>query len=166
MDKNVNIVDDETTAQTLSAKIGKKMQKNIVTAEALQERMTANAFNNWMGMEIQELSEDQLVVAIKWRPEMMSNPKAKVTHGGILGAAIDAVADFMIAAKVGMPVPTVDLRVDYHRAAMPGDLKCVGRIVRLGGTNSVAEAYVYDGDDKLIASGRGTYFTAVAKPKD
>lgn len=142
------------------------MQKNIVTAEALQERMTANAFNNWMGMEIQELSEDQLVVAIKWRPEMMSNPKAKVTHGGILGAAIDAVADFMIAAKVGMPVPTVDLRVDYHRAAMPGDLKCVGRIVRLGGTNSVAEAYVYDGDDKLIASGRGTYFTAVAKPKD
>ena len=39
----------------------------------------------------------------------MSNPKAKVTHGGILGAAIDAVADFMIAAKVGIPVPTVDL---------------------------------------------------------
>ena len=35
--------------------------------------------------------------------------------------------------------------------------------MRLGGTNSVAEAYVYDGDDKLIASGRGTYFTAAAK---
>ena len=49
---------------------------------------------------------------------------------------------------------------------MPGDLKCVGKIVRLGGTNSVAEAYVYDGDDKLIASGRGTYFTAAAKARD
>lgn len=142
------------------------MPDNIVTVEALQERMSANAFNNWMGMEIQELTEEELVVSIKWREEMMSNPKAKVTHGGILGAAIDAVADFMIAAKVGMPVPTVDLRVDYHRAAMPGDLKCVGRIVRLGGTNSVAEAYVYDGDEKLIASGRGTYFTAAAKPKE
>ncbi|MAL63425.1 MAG: PaaI family thioesterase [Pseudomonadota bacterium] len=142
------------------------MPKNIVTTEALQERMTANAFNNWMGMKIQELSEDQIVVEIKWRAEMMSNPKAKVTHGGILGAVIDAVADFMIAAKVGIPVPTVDLRIDYHRAAMPGDLRCVGKIVRLGGTNSVAEAYVYDGDEKLIASGRGTYFTAAAKSKD
>ena len=70
------------------------------------------------------------------------------------------------ADKVGMPVPTVDMRVDYHRAAMPGDLKCVARVVKLGGTNSVAEAYVYDGDEKLIASGRGTYFTAAAKPKE
>ena len=142
------------------------MPNNIVTVEALQERMSANAFNKWMGMEIQGLTEQELVVSIKWREEMMSNPKIKVTHGGILGAAIDAVADFMIAAKVGMPVPTVDLRVDYHRAAKPGDLKCVGRIVRLGGTNSVAEAYLYDGDDRLIASGRGTYFTAAAKPKE
>ena len=39
---------------------------------------------------------------------MMSNPKAKVTHGDF-EAVIDAVADFMIAAKVGIPVPTVDL---------------------------------------------------------
>ena len=142
------------------------MPDNTVTIEALQERMSANAFNNWMGLKIDELTEEEIVVSIKWREEMVSNPTAKVTHGGILGAAIDAVADFMIAAKVGMPVPTVDLRVDYHRAASPGDLKCIGRIVRLGGTNSVAEAYVYDHDDKLIASGRGTYFTAAAKPKE
>ena len=33
------------------------MRENVVTVEALQERMSANAFNNWMGMEIQELTE-------------------------------------------------------------------------------------------------------------
>lgn len=142
------------------------MPANVVTKEALQERLSANPFNNWMGMEIQDLTEDELIVTIKWRDEMISNPKARYTHGGILGAMIDTVADFAIAAKVGIPVPTVDLRVDYHRAAAPGDLKCVARVIRLGGTNSVAEGYVYDGDDKLIASGRGTYFTAAAKPKE
>ena len=141
------------------------MPANVVTAEALQERMSANPFNSWMGLEIQSLTEHEMIVSLKWREEMVSNPKAKYTHGGILGALVDTVADFMIAAKVGMPVPTVDMRVDYHRAAMPGDLKCVARVVKLGGTNSVAEAYVYDGDEKLIASGRGTYFTAAAKPK-
>ena len=142
------------------------MPANVVTKEALQERLSANPFNNWMGMEIQDLTEEELIVTIKWRDEMISNPKARYTHGGILGAMIDTVADFAIAAKVGIPVPTVDLRVDYHRAAAPGDLKCVARVIRLGGTNSVAEGYVYDGDEKLVASGRGTYFTAAAKPKE
>ena len=142
------------------------MPNNVVTAEALQERMSANPFNSWMGLKIENLTEDELTVSIKWREEMISNPKARYTHGGILGAIIDTVADFMIAAKVGMPVPTVDIRIDYHRAAQPGDLKCVGKIVRLGGTNSVAEAFVYDAEDKLLASGRGTYFTAAAKPKE
>ena len=142
------------------------MPDNVVSVEALQERMSANPFNNWMGLTIESLTEDELTVITKWREEMVSNPKARYTHGGIIGAIVDTVADFMIAAKVGMPVPTVDIRVDYHRAAAPGDLKCVAKIVRLGGTNSVAEAYVYDGDGKLIASGRGTYFTAAAKPKE
>lgn len=143
-----------------------KMAENVVTLEALQERMNANPFNHWMGMQIQELTEQEITVKINWREEMISNPTARYTHGGILGALIDTVSDFMIAAKVGMPVPTVDMRVDFHSAAGPGDLKCVGRIVRLGRTNSVAEAIVYDANEKLIASGRGTYFTAAAKAKE
>ena len=48
-----------------------KMPENVVAVEALQERLSANAFNNWMGMEIQELTEDELTVTIKWREEMM-----------------------------------------------------------------------------------------------
>lgn len=142
------------------------MPENVVAVEALQERLSANPFNNWMGLTIRELTEDELTVTLTWREEMISNPQARYTHGGVLGAMIDTVADFMIAAKVGIPVPTVDLRIDYHRAAAPGDLTCVARIVRLGGTNSVAEGYIYDTDGKLVASGRGTYFTAAAKKKD
>ncbi len=138
------------------------MPENVVGAEKLNERLVANPFNAWMGLQIVELTEDSIEIGLKWREEMISNPKARVTHGGILGALIDVAADFMIGAKVGAPVPTVDLRVDYHRAAAPGDLKAIGRIVRLGSTNSVAEAHVYDVDGRLIASGRGVYFTAAA----
>ena len=139
------------------------MSENVVSAEKLNERLIANPFNNWMGLKILKLDEDSLEIGLKWREEMISNPAARVTHGGILGALIDVAADFMIAAKVGMPVPTVDLRVDYHSAAKPGDLKVIAHIVRIGGTNSVAEARVVDAEGKLIASGRGTYFTAAAK---
>ena len=139
------------------------MPENVVSAEKLNERLVANPFNAWMGLRILDLTEETIEIGLEWREDMVSNPQARVTHGGILGALIDVAGDFMIAAKVGAPVPTVDLRVDYHRAAAPGDLKAIGRIVRLGSTNSVAEAHVYDGDGRLIASGRGVYFTAAAK---
>lgn len=139
------------------------MPDNVITAEKLQERLTANAFNAWMGLEILSLDEDSIEIGLKWREEMISNPKARWTHGGILGALVDVAADFMIAAKVGAPAPTVDMRVDYHRAATPGDLRAVGRIVRLGNTVSTASAEVFDAEGRLIASGRGVYLTAPPK---
>lgn len=139
------------------------MAENVKTADGLQTRLVANHFNEWMGLKIVDLDEEKIEITMTWREEMISNPKARVTHGGILGALVDVTADFMIAAKLGAPAPTVDMRVDYHRAAMPGDLKAVGRIIRIGGTFSTAEAEVFDGDGKLVASGRGLYFSGALK---
>jgi len=139
------------------------MAENIKTAEELQTRLVANHFNDWMGLEIVNLDDAKIEILMTWREEMISNPKARVTHGGILGALVDVAADFMIAAKLGAPAPTVDMRVDYHRAAMPGNLKAIGRIVRIGGTFSTAEAEVFDDAGKLVASGRGLYYTAPSK---
>ena len=47
---------------------------------------------------------------------------------------------------------------------MPGDLTVKGRVVKAGGQFSTAEAHVYDAAGKLLASGRGTYFTAPPPP--
>jgi len=58
---------------------------------------------------------------------------------------------------------TVDLRVDYHRAAMPGNLVAHGKVVKFGSAISVAEAYIYDESGALLASGRGVYSTAPAQ---
>jgi uncharacterized protein (TIGR00369 family) len=66
--------------------------------------------------------------------------------------------------KTGRGVPTIDLRVDYHAAALPGDLTARGKVIRLGGQFSCAEAQVFAQDGKLLASGRGTYFTAPPTP--
>ena len=139
------------------------MTENIVDQEKLQERLVANKFNAWMGLKITKLDDHSIEITMNWREEMISNPKARWTHGGILGALVDVTADFMIAAKVGAPAPTVDLRTDYHRAATPGNLRAVGKIIKIGGTFSTAEAEVFDEEGKLIASGRGVYFTASIK---
>ena len=46
---------------------------------------------------------------------------------------------------------------------MPGDLTIRGKVIRMGGQFSTAEAQVFDAQTRLVASGRGTYFTAPPK---
>jgi uncharacterized protein (TIGR00369 family) len=91
------------------------------------------------------------------------NPDRRYTHGGILATLIDIGADWAMVKKNGRGVPTINLHVDYHSVAMPGDLTIRGKVVRMGAQFSTAEAYVFDAQGKLLASGRGTYLTAPPK---
>ena len=140
------------------------MSEAGMTLEQVQERITRGPFNRWLDFTVTKLDEYGLEVTAGWRAEWVVNPDRHYTHGGILSAIIDVAADYAIAAKIGRPVPTIDLRVDFHKAAMPGDLTAKARVVRLGSQYSTAEASVYDKDGELVASGRGTYFTASPRP--
>ncbi len=129
------------------------------TMETLEARLAVGPFNRWLGFKVIAMDENSLELRATWREDWVVNPDRRYTHGGILAAIVDVAADYVIALKTGSPVPTIDLRVDYHKAAMPGDLTARAKIVRMGGQYSTAEAYVYDKDGALVASGRGTYFT-------
>lgn len=96
----------------------------------------------------------------------MANPERRHTHGGILAALIDLAADHALFSRLGHAVPTIDMRVDYHRAAMPGDLLAKGRVVKFGSRFSVCEAQIFDAEGRLVASGRGTYYTAPISEKE
>ena len=135
-----------------------------VTLEKAQEIISRAPYHKWLGLKVLALHDDGIELTAAWREEWVVNPERRYTHGGVLAALVDLTADWAMLKKLGRPVPTIDLRVDYHAAAMPGDLTCKGKIVRQGGQFSCAEAYVYDQDGKLLASGRGTYFTAPPPP--
>jgi len=139
------------------------MAEERLTVEKLQQLITRGAFNKWLNFTVQKLDDEGIEVKAAWREEWVVNPDRRYTHGGILAAIVDVAADYAIAARLGRPVPTIDVRVDYHKAAMPGDLTARARVVRLGSQYSTAEANVYDQEGALVASGRGTYFTAPPK---
>ena len=136
---------------------------DAMTIEKLQKLITRGPFNQWLNFSILKMDDTGIEVKAAWREEWVVNPDRRYTHGGILAAIIDVAADYAIAAQLGRPVPTIDIRVDYHKAAMPGDLIAKAQIVRSGSQYSTAEAYVYDKEGGLVASGRGTYFTASPK---
>jgi uncharacterized protein (TIGR00369 family) len=134
-----------------------------MTIEKLQQIISRGPFNQWLNFTILKIDDAGIELKAAWREEWVVNPARRYTHGGILAAIVDVAADYAIAAQLGRPVPTIDIRVDYHKAAMPGDLMAKAKIVRSGSQYSTAEAYVYDQEGALVASGRGTYFTAPPK---
>jgi uncharacterized protein (TIGR00369 family) len=134
-----------------------------ITIERVQELIDRGAYHRWLGIKVKAVHDDGIELTARWRDEWVVNPERGYAHGGVLAALIDLTADWAMVKKTGRGVPTIDLRVDYHAAAMPGDLTARGRVIRVGGQFSTAEAQVLDAAGKLLASGRGTYFTAPPK---
>lgn len=134
-----------------------------VTIQSVQELLLRAPYHRWLGLSVLALDENGIDIRATWREEWVVNAERRYTHGGVLAALVDLAADWALVRRTGRGVPTLDLRVDYHAAAMPGDLIAEGRVIKAGGTISTAEAHVYDLEDKLLASGRGSYFTAEPK---
>ena len=139
------------------------MSEPIASVEKLQELIARGPFNKWLNFTVLKAAAEGVEIKAAWREEWVVNLERRYTHGGILAAIVDVAADYAIAAQLGRPVPTIDIRVDYHKAAMPGDITAKARVVRMGSQYSTAEAQLYDKEGALVASGRGTYFTAPAK---
>lgn len=139
------------------------MSEEGIGIEKLQQLITRGPFNQWLGFTVLKIDDAGIEIKAAWREDWVVNPDRRYTHGGILAAIVDVAADYAIAARLGRPVPTIDIRVDYHKAAMPGDLTAKARVVRMGSQYSTAEASVYDAEGALVASGRGTYSTAPTK---
>jgi len=135
-----------------------------MTVEKVQSFITRGPYHQWLGIKVTAVHDDGIELKATWREEWVVNPERRYTHGGILAALVDLAADWAMVKKLGRGVPTIDLRVDYHAVAIPGDLIAKGKVIRAGGQFSCAEAQVFDQDGKLLASGRGTYFTASSPP--
>ena len=139
------------------------MSEELISADQVQQLLTRGPYHQWLGLQVLKVERDAIEIKATWREEWVVNPDKHYTHGGILAALVDLAADWALVSRTGRGVPTIDMRIDYHRAAMPGDLIAKGRVVKSGGQFSVSEAEVYDKDGALVASGRGTYFTAQPK---
>src|ERR1051326_4773523 len=122
------------------------MSEETITIEKLQQLITQGPFNRWLNFVLVKAGDEGVEMKAAWREEWVVNPDRRYTHGGILAAIIDVAADYAIAARIGRPVPTIDLRVDYHKAASPGDITARARVVRLDHLRQVDQPPQLHGD--------------------
>lgn len=134
-----------------------------ISLAELQARIDRIPFNRWLGLTLVEFTPNGVRLTTRWREEMTGVPELPAIHGGILASLIDSGGSYAIARGLGRAVPTVDLRIDYHATAPPGELAVHGELIHPGRTLSTAETRILSASGKLLASGRGVYFTGPAR---
>lgn len=125
-----------------------------------QQRIDVSPFQRWLGLQVTEVDEGRMCIALPWKEDLVSNPNPPTVHGGILASVIDLLGLYSVLTTGSISIATVDLRVDYHRPAGPGDMRAEANIIKLGSKVSTAETKVFGPDGKLLASGRGVYLMA------
>ncbi len=133
-----------------------------VSDNVIETLLARPPFHHWLRPRLlsRDPYKDMLTIAIEYRPELARSADVRDFHGGIVAALVDIAGHACLAAKLGRPIPTIDLRVDYLRAAKNSNLRAVGRVLRAGRSVGVCDVQVLDDQDRLIAVGRCTFSTS------
>ena len=91
------------------------------------------AFNRFIGLRIGSITAGRVEGHLEMRPELIGHYTHQRLHGGVISAALDAMAGLAIMAAIGArhmneapaermlrfgKLGTIDLRIDYLRPAM------------------------------------------------
>lgn len=117
--------------------------------------------NRALGMEVVEITRSNAVFRLKYDAKLVGNPDTGVVHGGAITALLDACSGAAVFAALTEwgPIATLDLRIDYLRAAEPGrDVLAHATCYRVARQVAFTRAVAYlDDEADPIASSVGTF---------
>ena len=74
-----------------------------------------------LGMRLDDLSPAAAVISLPWNADLVGDPRSGVIHGGVISALMDTCSGAAVMAhpEGARVTATIDLRIDYMRAATP-----------------------------------------------
>lgn len=75
-----------------------------------------------LGMAFESLGDGKAVISMPYDPRFVGDPVTGVIHGGAVSALMDTASGAAVMCHPTAPASTatLDLRIDYFRAATPG----------------------------------------------
>lgn len=92
-----------------------------------------------LGLRLEALEGSVVTVSVPYRPEFAGDPESGVVAGGLVSTLLDHGCGMAVWAALGryQVIATLDMRIDYMRAARPG-LPILARAEAFKLTSSVA----------------------------
>jgi uncharacterized protein (TIGR00369 family) len=91
-------------------------------ARIARQFIEAIPFSRALGMRLEEIGGGIAVISMPWNPDLIGDPERGVIHGGAVSALMDTCGGAAVMSHPAAPAgtATIDLRIDYMRAATPG----------------------------------------------
>ena len=131
-------------------------------------------FNRLLGIELDELSAEQVTMHLPMKPELIGNFVQGILHGGVISTLLDVCGGAMaligafdkhkhLSSQERMTrlskLGTIDLRVDYLRPGRGQRFTATAVLLRSGNKVAVVRSELHSEDGTLVAVGTGTYLT-------
>ena len=128
----------------------------------LPQLASGAAHTHALGFAFEGLHDDASPrIRVPYRPEWVGDPDTGVLAGGLGTTLLDHVGGLAVwvAMDAFKPIATLDLRVDYMRAAQPGrDLLAQARCFRLTPTIAFVRGWAFEDDPSdPVAAAQAAY---------
>jgi len=129
--------------------------------DILPQLASGAAHTHALGFTYEGVEGDRVRLRTPWRADLVGDPDTDVFAGGLVTAMLDHVGGLAIWVALGRyaPIATLDLRIDYMRAARPRvDLLSEARCYKLTRTTGFVRAWAFEDDPAdPVAAAQSTY---------
>ncbi|MDQ8029296.1 MAG: PaaI family thioesterase [Brevundimonas sp.] len=130
-------------------------------AAILPQLASASAHTHALGFAFDGVAGDRVRLKVPWREDLVGDPETEVLAGGLVTALLDHAGG--MAVWIGLdrfePIATLDLRVDYMRAARArSGLIAEARCYRLTRSIAFVRAWAFEDDiEDPVAAAQAAY---------
>lgn len=116
-----------------------------------------------IGMKTESIVAGDVTVRLPYREHWLADPQHGLIHTGLMTSIADSASGLAVFSAIGggERIATLDLRLDYLRAALaPHDLYCRAEVIRQTSRIVFVTAHVFqriDGDEKQVAIAQGSF---------
>lgn len=126
---------------------------------AIENKLIGRGFGEFLGVRVDDVEDGYCRLRLPFKPELSRGDE--LIHGGVIAALIDKAGTAAAWSYSDIPDnargATIGLTVNFLQGALSCDLIAEGRVVRRGGTVTVADVEVRNEAGDLIAKGPVTY---------